>query len=74
LEEVGCGSGKALQRRFHDEQFQARDARETALPRIGNPIRFKGNGGKTLPPFTLSRGKTMYWTNKGRSSRPSLPG
>jgi hypothetical protein len=35
------------------------------LPRIGNPIRFKGNGGKTLPPFTLSRGKTMYWTNTG---------
>jgi hypothetical protein len=37
----------------------------TGIERIGNPIRFKGNGGKTLPPFTLSRGKTMYWTNTG---------
>jgi hypothetical protein len=36
------------------------------VERLSNPIRFKGNGSKALPPFRLNRGKTMYWTNTGQ--------
>jgi hypothetical protein len=34
--------------------------------RLSNPIRFRGNGAKALPPFRLARGKTMRWTNTGQ--------
>jgi hypothetical protein len=37
----------------------------TGVEPLGNPIRFRGNGGKALPSFRLSSGKTMYWTNTG---------
>ena len=32
---------------------------------VGTPIRFRGSGGRALPPFRLRTGKTLYWTNTG---------
>jgi hypothetical protein len=37
----------------------------TGVEEVGTPIRFRGSGGKSLPPFRLRAGKTMYWTNTG---------
>jgi hypothetical protein len=37
----------------------------TGVEEAGTPIRFKGSGGRALPPFRLGTSKTMYWTNTG---------
>jgi hypothetical protein len=37
----------------------------TGVEEVSTPIRFRGSGGKALPPFRLRTGKTMYWTNTG---------
>jgi hypothetical protein len=37
----------------------------TGAERVGTPIVFSGSGQKALPPFRLSSGKTLYWTNTG---------
>jgi hypothetical protein len=39
-------------------------ASATASATTSGPI-FSGNGGKTLPPFTVSKPSTLFWTNNG---------
>jgi hypothetical protein len=33
--------------------------------RIGSNVGFRGNGGRTLPPFRTRGGRTLYWRAKG---------
>lgn len=35
------------------------------VEKVGTPLTFTGSGQRALPPFRLSRGKTMHWTNTG---------
>jgi hypothetical protein len=37
----------------------------TGAEGVGTPIRFRGSGGKALPPFRLRSSKTMHWINTG---------
>jgi len=40
-------------------------AKPAAKPKKARPIRFEGNGSKTLPPFTIKRDANLTWTNDG---------
>lgn len=31
---------------------------------VAQTVRFSGDGGKTLPPFRITRPSTMYWTEQ----------
>jgi hypothetical protein len=35
------------------------------VERLSTPLAFSGTGERELPPFRLTSGKTMYWTNTG---------
>jgi hypothetical protein len=35
------------------------------VERLSTPLAFSGSGERGLPPFRLTSGKTMYWTNTG---------
>jgi hypothetical protein len=44
---------------------QAAQKRPPPPPPASRPQRFSGNGGKTMPPITLSKDSTLIWTADG---------